>query len=154
MKLAKEGLYHFDSIFLIPVTVFPNRFPHRNSKKRYYETNIIPYLATLENSWEKLIIRANFWVIWGLMATWPKNLHSLWVFSSLIFPKSRSWEMINSTDKTPGHSDGMEFTKVGGELTKWPTLYHMVYLASKIKKVMSCHYDGSKFSNNFRLRLF
>jgi len=27
---------------------------------------------------------------------WPKNLHSLWVFSSLIFPRSRSREMINS----------------------------------------------------------
>jgi len=28
--------------------------------------------------------------------SWPKNLHSLWVFSSLIFPRSRSREMINS----------------------------------------------------------
>ena len=56
-------LYHFDSIFLIPVTVFPTRFPHRNSEKRHYETNIIPCLATFENSWEKLIIRANFWVV-------------------------------------------------------------------------------------------
>ena len=63
------ALYHFDSIFLIPVTVFPTRFPHRNSEKRHYETNIIPYLGTLENSWEKLIIRANFSVIWGLTAS-------------------------------------------------------------------------------------
>ena len=29
--------------------------------------------------------------------SWPKNLHSLWVFSSLIFPRSRSREMINVT---------------------------------------------------------
>ena len=63
------NLYHFDSIFLIPVTVFPTRFPHRNSEKRHYETNIIPYFATFENSWEKLIIRANFWVIRGLTAS-------------------------------------------------------------------------------------
>ena len=64
-----KTLYHFDSIFLIPVTVFPTRFPHRNSEKRHYETNIIPYFATFENSWEKLIIRANFWVIRGLTAS-------------------------------------------------------------------------------------
>ena len=66
---GKRHLYHFDSIFLIPVTVFPTRFPHRNSEKRHYETNIIPYFATFENSWEKLIIRANFWVIRGLTAS-------------------------------------------------------------------------------------
>ena len=26
--------------------------------------------------------------------SWPKNLHSRWVFSSLIFPRSREWKMI------------------------------------------------------------
>ena len=69
MSYDKMSLYHFDSIFLIPVTVFPTRFPHKNLKKRHYETNIIPYFATFENSWEKLIIRANFWVIRGLTPT-------------------------------------------------------------------------------------
>ena len=62
-------LYHFDSVFLIAVTVFPTHFPHRNSEKRHYETNIFPYLATLENSREKLTIRANFWVIVSVFLT-------------------------------------------------------------------------------------
>ena len=64
---ANEGidfLNHFDSIFFIPVTVFPTRFPHRNSEKRHYETNIIPYLATFENARGKLIASND-----------PKNLH-------------------------------------------------------------------------------
>ena len=39
-------LYHFDSIFLITVTVFPTHFPQRN--KRHNETNIIPYLQLLK----------------------------------------------------------------------------------------------------------
>ena len=66
------NLYHFDSIFLIPVTVFTTRFPHRNLEKRHYETNIIPYFATFENSWEKLIIRAIF-----CTQITHKNFHSL-----------------------------------------------------------------------------
>ena len=33
-------LYHFDSVFLISVTVFPTHFPHRNSAKLHYETNM------------------------------------------------------------------------------------------------------------------
>ena len=69
ITLNMKDLYHFASIFLIPVTVFPTRFPHRNSEKCHYETNIIPYFATFENSWEKLIIRANFEVIRGLTAS-------------------------------------------------------------------------------------
>ena len=62
-------LYHCYSVFLITMTVFSTHFPHRNSKNRHYETNIISKLATFENSWEKLIIPANFWVIRGLMAS-------------------------------------------------------------------------------------
>merc|ERR1711951_228600 len=65
---------HSDSIFLMPVTFFPTSFPHRNSEKCHYETNIIPYLATFENSWEKLIIRTNSWVIRGLMASHDPNI--------------------------------------------------------------------------------
>ena len=59
-------MYHFDRN---PVTIFPTCFPRRNSDTCHHETNIIPYLATFENSWEKLIIRANFWVIRGLTAS-------------------------------------------------------------------------------------
>ena len=39
---CEYSLYHFDSVFLIAVTFSPTHFPHRNSEKRHYETNIIP----------------------------------------------------------------------------------------------------------------
>ena len=68
-KLHHLVLYHFDSVFLITVTVFSTHFPHRNSKNRHYETNIISKLATFEYSLEKLIIRANVCVIRGLTAS-------------------------------------------------------------------------------------
>ena len=38
--LYNLDLYHFDSVFLIAVTVFPTHFPHRNSEKHHYETNL------------------------------------------------------------------------------------------------------------------
>ena len=47
VELNNEILYHFDSVFLIPVI-----------ETLHYETNITSKLATFENSWGKLNIRS------------------------------------------------------------------------------------------------
>ena len=62
-------MYHFDSVCLIPASVLTTYFPYENSEKHHHETNTISKLATFENSWGKLIIQANFWIIRGLTAS-------------------------------------------------------------------------------------
>ena len=57
----------------------------------YQTANIIPYFATFENSWEKLIIRANFWVIQGLTASHDPKICT----RDDCFLKSREWKTIN-----------------------------------------------------------
>ena len=39
--VKNKTLHHLDIVFRITVTVLPTYFPHRNSEKRHYETNII-----------------------------------------------------------------------------------------------------------------
>ena len=78
--MDEKGLCHFDSAVLIPASVIiPTHFPHRNSEKRHHETNIIPYLVTFENSWEKLIICGNFWDIRGLTASHDPKILSVFL---------------------------------------------------------------------------
>ena len=46
-NVIQGPLYHFDSVFLIAVTVFPTHFPHRNLEKRHYETNTVSFPTLL-----------------------------------------------------------------------------------------------------------
>ena len=76
-------------------------FPHSFSSQEFGKTS-------LWNKYHSLL--CDFWKFVGKThhsckflghsrpngLSWPKNLHSLWVFSSLIFPRSRSREMINT----------------------------------------------------------
>ena len=77
-------------------------FPHSFSSQEFGKTS-------LWNKYHSLL--CDFWKFVGKThhsckflghsrpngLSWPKNLHSLWVFSSLIFPRSRSREMIISS---------------------------------------------------------
>ena len=74
-------------------------FPHSFSSQEFGKTS-------LWNKYHSLL--CDFWKFVGKThhsckflghsrpngLSWPKNLHSLWVFSSLIFPESRDSEMI------------------------------------------------------------
>ena len=94
------------SIYHLPIVSFWQYFPHSSDCFPHSFSSQEFGKTSLWNKYHSLL--CDFWKFVGKThhsckflghsrpngLSWPKNLHSLWVFSSLIFPESRDREMI------------------------------------------------------------